>query len=378
MALNPPTHAQNLTYALINTQNTIHDGVSAEIMSVFIPQLLSFVNSEAAAPIPQYYPAHTTGYYAPAQAHDYAPAQASEYTPAQAPEYTPAELGAPNPPSSSSSSAIVSESNSEPQSSPSPPPFAPSPSLSPSESAYGLHPSASASASGSWSHFSRSRSASSSRSASPPPPPLGFVFATTEHNAYLLRSAPLAPSVVCRNALYQTLPPASALAYLTNIDRLNMTCHVPHLSCVVAGSQKGRVGLFRLTRCKRTIPKDDSGLEAEEDEFTMRMEHTLPREGFDASTSGVTGGGNGSESGGGFDVHTRPAAALLGMAVAPIQGAAPSGRRCRLLLVYTDGSILAWELAPPPEEEEAVGAVVPTLPVVPDMVEGVGAPILGV
>ena len=192
----------------------------------------------------------------------------------------------------------------------------------------------------------------------PAPPPLSFIFSTTERNAYLLPTSFLSPTVYCRSFLQQQFPPDQQ--YLQQINRLNMVLPIPELSLVVAASQPGRVGLFRLTR---------SG-----GHFGMRLDTTLPREGGNSGT----------------DVEERPPVALLGVAVSPIQGkqmgrngrAGSSGssssdrsddvggrrkrkelqrgggwrgvearRRWRLTMVYTDGSILSYELGRETEEE---------------------------
>jgi len=164
-------------------------------------------------------------------------------------------------------------------------------------------------------------------------PPLAFVFATTEHNAYLIPTTPLSPTVICRSFLHQSYPPM-ALQYLGDIDRLNMVHQIPELSLVIAASQKGRVGIFRLTRARGN--------------FGMRLDMILPRE------SGAPKIGASSTT---LDVETRPAAALLGLAVSPVQGrqmedgkngggwrGIEGRRRWRLMMIYTDGNMLSYEL----------------------------------
>jgi hypothetical protein len=185
----------------------------------------------------------------------------------------------------------------------------------------------------------------------PTQPPTSFIFSTTEHNAYLLPTTLLSPTVVCKGFLHQHFPSAMH-QFLGQIDRLNLVTAIPELSLVVAGSQKGRVGIFRLTR---------SG-----DNFGMRLDTVLPKE-------------RGVETGE-LDVETRPPSTLLGVAVSPIQGkeiiSSRSGsedgatprrrkvrqrgggwrgvegrRRWRLMLVYMDGSVLSYELGRESEEE---------------------------
>lgn len=97
---------------------------------------------------------------------------------------------------------------------------------------------------------------------------------------------------------------------------------IPDLSLVVAASQKGRAAIFRLTRVA--------------DDFCMRLDTVLPRE----SNEGERGR------------ERRPAAALLGVAVSPVQERRrPRNgvgvwvrRRWRLMMVYMDGSVLSYEL----------------------------------
>ncbi|KAA8913136.1 hypothetical protein FN846DRAFT_931000 [Sphaerosporella brunnea] len=178
----------------------------------------------------------------------------------------------------------------------------------------------------------------------PAQPPVSFIFSTTEHNAYLLPTTFLTPTVVCKGFLHQPFP-STMHQFLGQIDRLNMVAPIPELSLVVAGSQKGRVGIFRLTRAGPN--------------FGMRLDMVLPRE-------------RGMEAGE-LDVETRPPSALLGLAVSPIQGKEMRGggpgsesfyalkrrkerqrgggwrgiegrRRWRLVLVYMDGSVLSYEL----------------------------------
>ena len=192
---------------------------------------------------------------------------------------------------------------------------------------------------------------------------MSFIFSTTERNAYLLPSSFLSPTVYCQSFLRQQFPPDPQ--HLLQADRLNMVLPIPELSLVIAASQIGRVGLFRLTR---------SG-----GHFGMRLDTTLPRDG----------------GGAGPDVEERPPFELLGVAVSPIQGkqrgrkgragssgssgsVGPGGgvggrrgrkelqrgggwrgvearRRWRLTIVYTNGSILSYELGRETEEEGSGG-----------------------
>lgn len=174
----------------------------------------------------------------------------------------------------------------------------------------------------------------------PPQPPKSFIFVTTVNDAYLLPTKLLSPVVMCQKFLMQ--PFTYTHDFLSYFDRLNMVQAIPELSLVIAASQMGRVGLFRLTRFK--------------EKFMMRLDAILPREKGKTSASERT---------------ARPTTVLVGMAVCPVQGRelgqSRSGsedssaeskpyrrrhsrwrgvekmRRWRLFLVYKDGT-LTYEL----------------------------------
>lgn len=168
---------------------------------------------------------------------------------------------------------------------------------------------------------------------SPFQPPISFIFSTTEQNCHLLTLTPsLTATVICRSALHH-LNPSPSLQYLGTIDRLNMVHCIPELSLIVAASQKGRAGIFRLTRVGDT--------------FAMRLDTVLPREDSEVGERGR---------------ERRPTAALLGVAVGPVQerrrgrggGVGVWGRRrWRLMMVYMDGSVVSYELG----REEGCGDI---------------------
>ena len=142
-------------------------------------------------------------------------------------------------------------------------------------------------------------------------------------------------AVCCRDALSQNIPPGMTL--LRRIERLNMTQQIPELGILVVGNQAGRVGLFQLT------------YRPDEQRYGFKIETILPL--LTQEKHGM-----------------RPEAPLLGMAVGPMQGCgeeahspsqlegkwdprarrrnvAEEGRRYRLLLMYYDHTVLAYEIS---------------------------------
>lgn len=150
------------------------------------------------------------------------------------------------------------------------------------------------------------------------------------------RSSALCPiSILLRRPLAQTMPPSIDL--LTRFDRLNMVTQVPELGLVLVASQIGRVALLTLTRMRATK------------QLAFRLDCILPTK--EQETRGE-----------------RPMAALLGMAVGPLQGrenwtgscndggspygrgmeawrAIEGSRRYRLMLYYYDHTVLSYELS---------------------------------
>ena len=139
--------------------------------------------------------------------------------------------------------------------------------------------------------------------------------------------------VVCQKATEQSLPPG--LHNLGRSERLNMVAQVPELGIVLVGNQIGRVAILTMTRWES---HKHSG---------FKIECILP---FKSQ----------EEKG------LRPKKPLLGIAVGPIQGQESkpdpggtqdcegaarvarnplrSARRYRLLMTYTDHTILGYEI----------------------------------
>ncbi|KAG4438132.1 hypothetical protein IFR05_006379 [Cadophora sp. M221] len=128
-------------------------------------------------------------------------------------------------------------------------------------------------------------------------------------------------STICRNFLQQKLPRQVIQESLDRFDRLNMFAVIPELFLLVVASQKGRVGLFTLTRLENDFSQAGPAV-------MFRHEHVLP---FTAHEKGF-----------------RPFLPLLGVAVGPLQGKDKHGgvqrKIWRLILHYTDHTILSYEL----------------------------------
>jgi hypothetical protein len=155
------------------------------------------------------------------------------------------------------------------------------------------------------------------------------LFITTKLNAYLIRPPFKTFTTICEAPLVQHRDP------LAHFERLNMSIHVPELRAVIVGCQTGRVGVFSLTRKRRTSDR------------AFRIDWILP---FKSQES----------------LGQRPNQPLIGLAVAPVQGReaaidgiggdSPDGsnvgmwkaveqkRRFRIILTYYDNSVLSYEI----------------------------------
>jgi hypothetical protein len=167
------------------------------------------------------------------------------------------------------------------------------------------------------------------------PIPRFFILHTTESVVRLLSAPSADPLVICRQPLHQSYDPQSA--YLSHYERLNMVLSVPELSLAIVASQAGRVALLTLTCRDGHDP-------------AFRIEHILPYESQELEGQ-------------------RPVNLLLGVAIGPVQGREkvsesagllePSTvrnrlqlwrkyerlRRYRLMLTYSDHTVLSYELA---------------------------------
>lgn len=117
------------------------------------------------------------------------------------------------------------------------------------------------------------------------------------------------------------------------LDRLNMIALLPDLGVVAVASQRGRAAVFSLTE---DPTPDDEGLTT----FGLRLDWILPFK---------------SQEECGFRPAGKP---LLGIAASPIPGslgldASPGRRRrWRLMLTYSDFTILSYEIRLPTEADE--------------------------
>lgn len=145
--------------------------------------------------------------------------------------------------------------------------------------------------------------------------------------------------VVCTEALYQEDSPAYTFSLEYHLlERLNMMAQIPELGIVLIGNQAGRVGILTMTRW------------AEKQQSAFKIEAIVPS--MEEEIRGV-----------------RPGKPLMGMAVGPMQGlerplpgessrgfcdggrGRGGGRRFRLLMMYTDHTVLSYEIWREEEEE---------------------------
>lgn len=143
--------------------------------------------------------------------------------------------------------------------------------------------------------------------------------------------------VVSKGPLHQIIPPE--LGYLSCMERLNMIHQIPDINVVLVGSQVGRVGILTMTYWKS---RNESGFKFEAI-VPFRSQERLGQ---------------------------RPEVPLMGIAVSPMQnhwfpkpddspGDSPPSytnvgvpMRYRLLLIYCDHTVLAYEIFRPSVNEE--------------------------
>ncbi|CZS91256.1 uncharacterized protein RAG0_01970 [Rhynchosporium agropyri] len=147
------------------------------------------------------------------------------------------------------------------------------------------------------------------------------VIRTSDHDLELIPPNPNMLSTICRNFIQQTLP-RNIQAVVERYERLNMFAVVPELSLLLVASERGRVGLFTLTRLDDDFADVGPVL-------MFRLDRILP---FTEQERNIR--------------HFGP---LLGMAVGPLQGKDKDGgvqrKIWRLILHFEDQTILSYELS---------------------------------
>jgi hypothetical protein len=140
----------------------------------------------------------------------------------------------------------------------------------------------------------------------------------------------VAPFIVFEEPLkqrfYLGMDPSEPAFVRADNDRMSLYVVIAELGAVVIGSPSGRVGVFSLLRTDEWSARPDGT-------YFMRFDWTLPfaRE---------------EEAG------LRPEKKLVGLAAGPMQGQLGLSklevrRRWRLMLYYTDHSVLSYELSLP-------------------------------
>lgn len=132
-----------------------------------------------------------------------------------------------------------------------------------------------------------------------------------------------------------------------NLERIERSCmhaHIPSLGLVVVGNQKGRVAVLSLVKSRRSvdIKIKKRSIRAQKWVYGMKLEALLPFSGQERA---------------GY----RPLAALHGVAVGPVQGTEIVGleeRRWRILVMYQDHTVLAYEVGRKKGEANVVDVMI--------------------
>ncbi|MCJ1390760.1 hypothetical protein MMC18_003621 [Xylographa bjoerkii] len=125
------------------------------------------------------------------------------------------------------------------------------------------------------------------------------------------------PATFFRHMLDQHIP--ASHDWLHSFNRLNMSLQIPTLGIVILASPMGRVALLSLTRLRRT------------NNCAFRLDWLLPTKSQE-------------------DRGERPEVPLLGVAVGPVQGSGAEPKKWRLMLTYSDYSVLSYEIGREGEE----------------------------
>lgn len=134
------------------------------------------------------------------------------------------------------------------------------------------------------------------------------------------------PVTLLRFPLAQRMSPALE-ASLAPHDRMNLFTQIPELGVVLVGSPVGRVAVITLHRLRLDPTTTPDGCETEPF-YTMRLDHLLPTKEQERA-------------------NCRPMQQLVGISASPIfgHGGEASRERWRVILLYRDNTVLAYELA---------------------------------
>ncbi|KAF2085746.1 hypothetical protein K490DRAFT_67343 [Saccharata proteae CBS 121410] len=148
------------------------------------------------------------------------------------------------------------------------------------------------------------------------------------------------------------------------VDRMSLHAQIPELGVFLAGSPKGRVGVFSLTQMW------DVGESSHNWRRDRHSRNSNPLFRNNRNNNNGRGGGGTGEPIYGFridhvlptaeqEVRQRPRSQLVGVAVGPVQGLLGESRagmgarrRWRVVLTWADGSVLCYELG---KKAETVG-----------------------
>jgi hypothetical protein len=120
-------------------------------------------------------------------------------------------------------------------------------------------------------------------------------------------------------------------AYINVFERFNMHAYIPAIGVVVLASQKGRAVVLSLTKLPRVECHSPPGRFSFADKkttYAMRLESILPLASQERQSQ-------------------RPFAPLAGIASSPLQGTEhlpTEKKRWRLMMMYTDNSVLSYEM----------------------------------
>lgn len=132
------------------------------------------------------------------------------------------------------------------------------------------------------------------------------------------------------------------VAYINRFERLNMHAYIPAIGVMILASQKGRAVILSLTKTSKSaqFPPGTPNPRASGSGtiYAMRIEHIVPLPAQEAH-------------------NERPFAPLAGIAAGPLQGTEnlpDEQKRWRLMMMYTDHSVLSYEVRRRPARDARV------------------------